>query len=173
MFYVLEFLCFLSVLCNANVSYLYYIMFTITYTYMWWRELKCCSVIFEFYIIICICAVFQHFPGSNLSIVKNTEDDAISEGTERHVNSPTMDLNDDLSSSQDRSSSIAETRSFHDRPVDANMVSREHYLQYGVRIVDWTIYFWSSLCYLMNGLDLMKGRRLGPKRIIDLFSNFT
>jgi len=21
----------------------------------------------------------------------------------------------------------------------------------------------SSLCYLMNGLDLMKGRRLGPK----------
>jgi len=25
-------------------------------------------------------------------------------------------------------------------PVTANMASREHYLQYGVRIVDWTIY---------------------------------
>jgi len=23
----------------------------------------------------------------------------------------------------------------------------KHYMQYGVRIVDWTIYFWSSLCY--------------------------
>jgi len=33
----------------------------------------------------------------------------------------------------------------------ANMVSREHYLQYGVRIVDRTIYFLSSLCYLVNG----------------------
>jgi len=51
---------------------------------------------------------------------------------------------------------VAETRSSHDRRVDANMASREHYLQYGVRIVDWTIYFRSSLCYLM------KGRRLGP-----------
>jgi len=70
------------------------------------------------------------------------------------------DQNDDLSSSQDQ---VAGTRSPHDRPGDANMASREHYLQYGVRIVDWTIYFWSSLCYLMNGLDLMKGRRLGPK----------
>jgi len=45
----------------------------------------------------------------------------------------------------------AETRSSHDRPVAANMASREHYLQCGVRIVDWTIYYRSSLCYLMNG----------------------
>jgi len=36
---------------------------------------------------------------------------------------------------------MAETRMSHDCPVDANMASREHYLQYGVRIVDWTIYF--------------------------------
>jgi len=28
-----------------------------------------------------------------------------------------------------------------DRPVDAKMASREHYLLYGVRIVDWIIYF--------------------------------
>jgi len=34
---------------------------------------------------------------------------------------------------------VAETGVAHDRPVDANMASREHYLQYGVRIVDWTI----------------------------------
>jgi len=57
---------------------------------------------------------------------------------------------------------VAETGSSHDRPVDGNMASREHYLQYGIRIVDWIIYFRSSLCYLMNGLDFMKGRRLGP-----------
>jgi len=30
--------------------------------------------------------------------------------------------------------------------------------------VNWTIMGRSSLCYLMNGLDLMKGRRLGPNR---------
>jgi len=36
---------------------------------------------------------------------------------------------------------VAETRSPHDRPVDANMAFRGYYLQYGVRIVDWTIYF--------------------------------
>jgi len=36
---------------------------------------------------------------------------------------------------------VAETRSSHDRLVDANMASREHYLYYGVRIVDWTIHF--------------------------------
>jgi len=65
---------------------------------------------------------------------------------------------------------VAETRSSHDRPVDAIMASREHYLKYGVRIVDWTIYFRFSLCYLMNGLDLMNGRRLGPKAPIALFA---
>jgi len=35
---------------------------------------------------------------------------------------------------------VAETTLSHARRVDANMVSREHYLQYGVWIVDWTIY---------------------------------
>jgi len=50
-------------------------------------------------------------------------------------------LNDDLSLTL-TSSQVAETRVSTDRPVDANnMASREHYLQYGVRIVDWTIYF--------------------------------
>jgi len=34
---------------------------------------------------------------------------------------------------------MAETRVSHDRPVTANMASREHYSQYGDRIVDWTI----------------------------------
>jgi len=50
-----------------------------------------------------------------------------------------MALNDDLSSSL-TVHQVAETRFSHDRPVDANMASREHYLQYGVRIVEWTIY---------------------------------
>jgi len=49
-------------------------------------------------------------------------------------------LNDDLPSTL-TVHQVAETRSSHDRPVDANMASRELYLQYGVRIVDWTIYF--------------------------------
>jgi len=50
-------------------------------------------------------------------------------------------LNDDLPSTL-TVHQVAETRSSHDRPVDANMASREHYyLQYGVWIVDWTIYF--------------------------------
>jgi len=50
-------------------------------------------------------------------------------------------LNDDLPSTL-TVHQVAETRLSHDRPVDANMASREHYfLQYGVRIVDWTIYF--------------------------------
>jgi len=31
---------------------------------------------------------------------------------------------------------VAETRVFNDHPVATNMASREHYLQYGVRIVD-------------------------------------
>jgi len=52
---------------------------------------------------------------------------------------------------------VAETRSSHDRPVDANMASREHYLQYSVRIFDWTIYL-----LLDEQLKLMGGRRLGP-----------
>jgi len=30
---------------------------------------------------------------------------------------------------------VAETRVFNDRPVDTNMASIEHYLQYGVRII--------------------------------------
>jgi len=34
---------------------------------------------------------------------------------------------------------MAETRVSHDRPVTANVASTEHYLQYGVRIVDGTI----------------------------------
>jgi len=51
-----------------------------------------------------------------------------------------MGLNDDLLPSQ-YLPQVAETRVSHDRLVDANMASREHYLQYGVRIVDWTIYF--------------------------------
>jgi len=34
---------------------------------------------------------------------------------------------------------MAETRVSHNRPVTGNMASREHYLQHGVRIVDWTI----------------------------------
>jgi len=42
------------------------------------------------------------------------------------------------------------------------MASREHYLQYGVWIVDWTIYFRSSLCYFDERLKLMNGRRSGP-----------
>jgi len=44
-------------------------------------------------------------------------------------------LNEDLPSTL-TSSQVAETRVSHDRPVDANMASREHYLQYGVRIID-------------------------------------
>jgi len=51
-----------------------------------------------------------------------------------------MDLNDDLLLTL-MGRLMAETRVSHDRPVTANMASREHYLQYGVRIVDWTIYF--------------------------------
>jgi len=50
-----------------------------------------------------------------------------------------MGLNDDLSLSL-TVRQVAETRSFHDRPVDASMASREPYLQYSARIVDWTIY---------------------------------
>jgi len=52
----------------------------------------------------------------------------------------TKALNDDLSLIL-TVHQVAETISSHDRPVDANMASREHYLQYGVRIVDWTIYY--------------------------------
>jgi len=42
-------------------------------------------------------------------------------------------LNDDLPSTL-TVHQVAETRSSHDRPVDANMASIEHYLQNGVRI---------------------------------------
>jgi len=39
--------------------------------------------------------------------------------------------------------------------------------------VNWTIMGRSSLCYLMNGLNLMKGRRLGPtsSRLLRLNNN--
>jgi len=49
-------------------------------------------------------------------------------------------LNDDLLPTL-TSNQVAETRVSNDLRVDANMASGEHYLQYGVRIVDWTIYF--------------------------------
>jgi len=49
-----------------------------------------------------------------------------------------MDLNDDLLPTL-MGRLMAETRVSHDCPVTANMASRDHYLQYGVRIVDWTI----------------------------------
>jgi len=51
---------------------------------------------------------------------------------------PPKDLNDDLLPTL-MGRLMAETRVSHDRPVTANMASREQYLQYGVRIVDWTI----------------------------------
>jgi len=47
-------------------------------------------------------------------------------------------LNDDISLSL-TVDQVAETRSPPDLRVDANMASREHYLQYGVRIFDWAI----------------------------------
>jgi len=68
------------------------------------------------------------------------------------------DLNDDLSSTL-TVHQVAETRSKIDCPINAIvqiMFSGRHIS------VNWTIMGWSSLCYLMNGLDLMKGRRLGP-----------
>jgi len=48
-------------------------------------------------------------------------------------------LNDDLSLTL-TVHQVAENRSSNDRRVDANMASKEHYLQYGVRIGDWSIY---------------------------------
>jgi len=48
------------------------------------------------------------------------------------------DLNDDLLPTL-MGRVMAETKVSHDRPVTANMTSREHYLQHGVRIVDWTL----------------------------------
>jgi len=41
------------------------------------------------------------------------------------------------------------------------MFSRRHIT------VNWTIMGRSSLCYLMNGLNLMKCRRLGPKKLLN------
>jgi len=69
--------------------------------------------------------------------------------------SDTLALNDDLSLTL-TVHKVAETRVSHDRRVDANMASKEHSLQYGVWIVDWTIYFRSNLCYLMNRLSYWK-----------------
>jgi len=75
-----------------------------------------------------------------------------------------MALNDDLSLTL-TVHQVAETRSIIECSINYPdailqiMFSGRHI------IVNWTIMGRSSLCYLMNGLNLMKGRRLGPKRI--------
>jgi len=71
-------------------------------------------------------------------------------------------LNDDLSLTL-TVHQVSETRSKIDCPINEPdailqiMFSGRHIS------VNWTIMGWSSLCYLMNGINLMKGRRLGPK----------
>jgi len=56
---------------------------------------------------------------------------------------------------------VAETRSRIDCPInDPDAILQ---IMFSGRQVNWTIMGHSSLCYLMNGHDFMKGRRLGPK----------
>jgi len=69
-------------------------------------------------------------------------------------------LNDDLSSTL-AVHQVAETISKIDCPInDPDAILQIMF--FGSHIsVNWTI---MGLCYLMNGLDLIKGRRLGPER---------
>jgi len=74
----------------------------------------------------------------------------------------TKALNDDLSLTL-TVHQVAETRSI----IDCSINDPDAILQImfsGRHIsVNWTIMERSRLCYLMNGLNLMKGRRLGSK----------
>jgi len=72
-----------------------------------------------------------------------------------------MALNDDLSLTL-TVHQVAETRSIIDCPIN-DLDAMLQIMFSGHHIgVNWTIMGRSSLCYLMNGLNLMKGRRLGP-----------
>jgi len=58
---------------------------------------------------------------------------------------------------------VAETRSKIDCPInDADAILQIMFTGRHIS-VNWTIMGWSSLCYLMKGLDLMGGRCLVPK----------
>jgi len=70
-------------------------------------------------------------------------------------------LNDDLSLSL-TVHQVAETRSIIDCPInDPDAILQIMFSGRNIS-VNWTIMGRCSLCYLMNGLNLMKGRRLGP-----------
>jgi len=72
-------------------------------------------------------------------------------------------LNDDLLPTL-TSTQVAETRSNNvDCPInDPDAILQIMFSGRHISII-WTIMGRSSLCYLMNGLNLMKGRRSGPK----------
>jgi len=76
-----------------------------------------------------------------------------------------MGLNEDLPSTL-TSSQVAETRSKIDCPINDPdailqiMFSGRHFS------VNWPIMGHSSLCYLMGGIDLVGGRRLGPMLLV-------
>jgi len=73
----------------------------------------------------------------------------------------TMGLNEDLPSTL-TSSQVAETRSIIDCPInDPDAILQIMFSGRHIS-VNWTIMGRSSLCYLMGGIDLMGGPRLGP-----------
>jgi len=61
---------------------------------------------------------------------------------------------------------IAETRSIIDCPINDPHAILQILFSGRHISVNWTIMGRSSLCYLMNGLNLMKGRRLGPDVLV-------
>jgi len=73
----------------------------------------------------------------------------------------TKALNDDLSLTL-TVHQVAETRSKIDCPVNDPDAILQILFSGRHVTVNWTIMGRSSLCYLMNGLNLMKGRRLEP-----------
>jgi len=73
-----------------------------------------------------------------------------------------VSLNDDLSLTL-TVHQVAETRSKIDCPInDTAAILQIMFFARHIITVNSTIIRRSSLCYLMNGLNLMKGRRLGP-----------
>jgi len=82
--------------------------------------------------------------------------------------------NDDLSSTL-TVHQVADTRSIIDCLVnDPDAILQIMFSGRHISVnVNWTIKGRSSLCYLMNGLILMKGRRLGPKYNVSMLSIIT